>query len=86
MELSRYIKQWLSSGQLQAGSGINVTLTLLTGLPMADSSRTIVLFPSRLIPRHTATCTIGTGLFQRVKRPGHGADHLPTSSAEFENG
>jgi hypothetical protein len=26
---------------------------------------------------HTASCTMGTGFFPGVKRPGRGADHLP---------
>jgi hypothetical protein len=30
-------------------------------------------------------CTMGTGSFQGVKRPGRGADHPPPSSAEVEN-
>jgi hypothetical protein len=34
---------------------------------------------------HPATHTKGTGSFQGVKRPGRGADHPPTSSAEVEN-
>jgi hypothetical protein len=33
---------------------------------------------------HPASCTIGTGSFPRVKRPGRGAGHPPTSSAEVE--
>jgi hypothetical protein len=31
---------------------------------------------------HPASCTMGTGSFPGVKRPGRGADHPPTSSAE----
>jgi hypothetical protein len=34
---------------------------------------------------HPANHTKGTGSFQGVKRPGRGADHPPTSSAEVEN-
>jgi hypothetical protein len=34
---------------------------------------------------HPASCTVGTGSFLEVKRPGRGADHLPPSSAEVEN-
>jgi hypothetical protein len=34
---------------------------------------------------HPASCTMGTGSFPGVKRPGLGADHQPTSSAEVEN-
>jgi hypothetical protein len=36
-------------------------------------------------PAHPASCTMGTGSFQGVKRPGRGADHPPPSSAEVEN-
>ena len=28
---------------------------------------------------HPASCTMGTGSFQEVKRPGRGAEHLPPS-------
>jgi hypothetical protein len=34
---------------------------------------------------HPATCTMGTGSFPRVNRPGRGADHPPPPSAEVEN-
>jgi hypothetical protein len=34
---------------------------------------------------HPASCTIGTGSFPGVKRPGLGADHPPPSSAEVTN-
>jgi hypothetical protein len=34
---------------------------------------------------HPATCTMGTGSFPGVKRPGRGADHRPPPSAEVEN-
>jgi hypothetical protein len=34
---------------------------------------------------HPASCTMGTGVFPGVKRPGRGADHPPLSSAEVEN-
>jgi hypothetical protein len=34
---------------------------------------------------HPASCTMGTGSFLGVKRPGRGADHPPSPSAEFEN-
>jgi hypothetical protein len=34
---------------------------------------------------HPAFCTMGTGSFEGVKRPGRGADHPPPSSAEVEN-
>jgi hypothetical protein len=34
---------------------------------------------------HPDSCTIGTGYFPGVKRPGHGADHPPPPSAEVEN-
>jgi hypothetical protein len=33
---------------------------------------------------HPASNTMGTGAFPGVKRPGHGADHLPQSSAEVK--
>jgi hypothetical protein len=33
---------------------------------------------------HPASCTMGTGSFPGVKRPGRGADHQPTSSAEVK--
>jgi hypothetical protein len=35
---------------------------------------------------HPAPCTMGTGSFPGVKRPGRGTDHPPPSSAEVENG
>jgi hypothetical protein len=31
---------------------------------------------------HPASCTVSTGSFPGVKRPGRGADHPPPSSAE----
>jgi hypothetical protein len=34
---------------------------------------------------HPAFCTMGTGSFPGIKRPGRGADHPPPSSAEVEN-
>jgi hypothetical protein len=34
---------------------------------------------------HPASCTMGTGSFSGVKRPGHDADHPPPSSAKVEN-
>ena len=33
---------------------------------------------------HPASCTMGTGSFLEVKRPGRVADHPPISSAEVE--
>jgi hypothetical protein len=33
---------------------------------------------------HLASCTMGTGSFPGVKRPGRGADHPPPSSAEVK--
>jgi hypothetical protein len=33
---------------------------------------------------HPTSCTMGTGSFQEVKRPGRGADHQPPSSAEVK--
>jgi hypothetical protein len=33
---------------------------------------------------HPASCTMGTGCFPGVKRPGRGADHPPPSSAEVK--
>jgi hypothetical protein len=33
---------------------------------------------------HPASCTMGTGSFPGVKRPGRGADHPPPFSAEVE--
>jgi hypothetical protein len=33
-------------------------------------------------PAQTATCTMGTGSFPGVKRPGRGVKHPPPSSAE----
>jgi hypothetical protein len=35
---------------------------------------------------HPAFCTMGTGSFPGVKRPGCGADHPPSSSAEVKEG
>jgi hypothetical protein len=35
---------------------------------------------------HPASCTMGTGSFPGVKRPGRGADHPPPSSAEVTKG
>jgi hypothetical protein len=34
---------------------------------------------------HPASCTMGTGSFPGIKRPGRGADHPPHPSAEVEN-
>jgi hypothetical protein len=34
---------------------------------------------------HPTSCTMGTGSFPGVKRPGRGADHPPPFSAEVEN-
>ena len=33
---------------------------------------------------HPASCTMGTGSFPGVKRPGRGADHPPLSKAEVK--
>ena len=33
---------------------------------------------------HPASCTIGNGSFQGVKRPGRGVDHIPPSSADVK--
>jgi hypothetical protein len=33
---------------------------------------------------HPASCTMGTGSFPGVKRPGHGADRPPPSRAEVK--
>jgi len=33
---------------------------------------------------HPASYTMGTGLFQRVKWPGRGVDHAPTTSAKVK--
>jgi len=33
---------------------------------------------------HPASCTMGTGPFPGVKRPGRGVNHAPPSSAEFK--
>jgi hypothetical protein len=35
---------------------------------------------------HPASCTMGTGSFPGLKRPGRGADHPPPSSAEVTKG
>jgi hypothetical protein len=35
---------------------------------------------------HSASCTMGTGSFPVVKRPGRGADHPPPFSAEVTKG
>jgi hypothetical protein len=35
---------------------------------------------------HPASCTMGTGSFAGVKRPGRGTDHPPASSAEVTKG
>jgi hypothetical protein len=35
---------------------------------------------------HPASCTMGTGSFPGVKRPGRGADHPPPSSTEVKKG
>jgi hypothetical protein len=34
---------------------------------------------------HPASCTMGTGFFPGVNRPGRGVDHPPSPSAEVEN-
>jgi hypothetical protein len=33
---------------------------------------------------YTASCTMGTGSFPGIKRPGRGVDHPPESSAEVK--
>jgi hypothetical protein len=33
---------------------------------------------------HPAPCTMGTGLFPRVKRPGHGVNHPPHLSPRLK--
>ena len=33
---------------------------------------------------HPASCTMGTGSFPGIKRPGRGVNHLPTSVAEVK--
>jgi hypothetical protein len=33
---------------------------------------------------HPASCTVGTGSFPRVKKPGRGADHPPPPSTEVK--
>ena len=33
---------------------------------------------------HSASCTVGTGSFPGVNRPGRGVDHRPTSSTEVK--
>jgi hypothetical protein len=40
---------------------------------------------SRLALGPTASCTMGTGSFSGVKRPGRGTDHPPPPRAEVEN-
>jgi hypothetical protein len=40
--------------------------------------------PDRPWP-HPASCTMGTGCFPGVQRPGRGADYPPPPSAEVEN-
>jgi hypothetical protein len=41
--------------------------------------------PFQICPRaQPAFCTMGTGYFLGVKRPGHGVDHPPPSSAEVK--
>ena len=43
--------------------------------------------PDRTGPgSHPASCTMVTGSFPEVKRPGRGVDHPPSSSAEDEEG
>jgi hypothetical protein len=37
-----------------------------------------------LLGAHPASCTMGTGSFQGVKRPGRGADHPSPPSAEVK--
>jgi hypothetical protein len=49
-------------------------------------SRWVEIFRTRPVPRaHPASCTMGTGSFPGVKRPGRGADHPSSPSAEVEN-
>jgi hypothetical protein len=35
---------------------------------------------------YSAPYTVGTGSFSGVRRPGHGVDHLPTSTAKVKEG
>ena len=40
--------------------------------------------PDRPLDPSSLLCTMGTGLFLGVKRPGRGVDHTPTPSAEVK--
>jgi hypothetical protein len=68
-ELSRY-SDWLRAGR--SGDRIPVGARSFAHVQTGPEA-------------HSASCTVGTGSFPGVKRPGRGADHPPTSSAEVEN-
>jgi hypothetical protein len=64
----------------------NVGITVFTDSPGIES-RWVCDFSHTTGPgAHPASCTMGTGSFSGVKRPGRGADHPPPSSAGVKKG
>jgi hypothetical protein len=68
--LSRY-SDWLRAGR--SGDRIPVGVRFFTHVQTSPGA-------------HPASCPMSTGSFPGVKRPGHGADHPPPSSAEVTKG
>jgi hypothetical protein len=62
-----YLKFWLRAGR--SGDRIPVEAGFFAHVQTGPGA-------------HPASCTMGTGFFPVVKRPGRGADHPPPSSAE----
>jgi hypothetical protein len=67
--LSRY-SDWLRAGQ--SGDRIPVGARFFAHVQTGPGA-------------HPDSCTMGTGYFPGVKRPGRGADHPPPPSAGVEN-
>jgi hypothetical protein len=67
--LSRY-SDWLRAGR--SGNRIPVAATFFAHVQTGPGT-------------HPASCTMGTGSFPGIKRPGRGGGHRPPPSAEVEN-
>jgi hypothetical protein len=84
-----YPPGYIPSTHFCCGPGSSVGIATDSGLDCPGiESRWEQDFPPLSRPAlgpHPASCTMGTGCFLGVKRPGRGADHLPPPSAEVEN-
>jgi hypothetical protein len=67
---------------IMRGTGSSVSIATGYGLddPGIESRWGLIFFV-----HHQASCTLGTGSFSGVKRPGRGADHPAPLSTEVEN-